>query len=197
MILAEPAPHSRSDFPLGLRRVHPWGMELTVHPPRPVVTIRPWIDPVVDRRGVDPRSTYVERFWLGVIGPTATWILRRFAEEFDQHPDGFTVDLAATATAMGLSYAKGPSSPFGRALQRFVMFGIAQPMSDGYCVRRRLPHVAQRHLVRLPAEVRSAHDQWLRSKVRLEARELEQQLISAGVPPRTAVSASEAALLAS
>lgn len=173
------------------------GMEPTVYPAQSVVTIRPWIDPVVDRRGVDPRSAYVETFWLGVVGPTATWILRRFAEEFDRSPEGFTVDLAATATAMGLSYAKGPSSPFGRALQRCMMFGLAQPMSDGFSVRRRLPHVAQRHLRRLPDEVRAAHESWLRARVHLDARDLEQRLISAGVPPRAAVSASEAALLAS
>jgi hypothetical protein len=30
----------------------------------------PWIDPVVDRRGHDPRSTYVEQFWLGTLGPS-------------------------------------------------------------------------------------------------------------------------------
>ena len=33
-------------------------------------TITPWIDPVVDARGHDPRGAYVERFWLSVIGPT-------------------------------------------------------------------------------------------------------------------------------
>lgn len=36
-----------------------------------VITVRPWIDPVVDEHGHDPRSRYVERFWLGVLGPTA------------------------------------------------------------------------------------------------------------------------------
>lgn len=173
------------------------GMELTVFPHQTVAAIRPWVDPVVDERGVDPRSVYVERFWLGVVGPTATWIMRRFAEEFDQHPDGFQLDLATTANAMGLSYAKGPSSPFGRALQRCVMFGLARPMSDGFSVRRRMPRVAQRHLSRLPDDVREAHDSWVRSTVVLDVRDLERQLISAGVPPRAAVSASEAALLVS
>lgn len=173
------------------------GMDVTVFPPQPVVAIRPWIDPVVDRRGLDPRSTYVEKFWLGVIGPTATWILRRFAEEFDRHPAGFEIDLTVTANAMGLSYAKGPGSPFGRALQRCVMFGLAQPMSDGFSVRRRMPYVTQRYLNRLPADVRDAHESWVRSTASLDVHHLERQLISAGVPPRAAVSASEAALLVS
>ena len=37
----------------------------------------PWHDPVVDSVGFDVRSNYVELFWLNVLGPTATWALRR------------------------------------------------------------------------------------------------------------------------
>jgi hypothetical protein len=130
------------------------------------VTIRPWIDPVVDTNGHDPRSEYVERYWLAVIGPTATWIMRRLADEFDEQPGGFRLDLEHTALSMGLSYAKGPASPFGRALQRCVMFGLAQSLSDGYAVRRRIPQVAQRHLRRLPEEVQAAHQAFHRLSVR-------------------------------
>jgi hypothetical protein len=172
-------------------------MDPNLFPAGPRVTIRPWVDPVVDEHGHDPRSAYVERFWLGVIGPTATWVMRRFAAGFDAEPSGYALDLCDTATAMGLSYSKGPASPFGKALQRCVMFGLAQPLSDGYAVRRRIPQVAMRHLKRLPDEVREAHESWVRSTVHLDAQDLEQRLISAGVPPRAAVSASEAAVLAS
>jgi hypothetical protein len=177
--------------------VHPVGMDPNVFPAGPRVTIRPWIDPVVDEHGHDPRSDYVERFWLGVIGPTATWIMRRFAAGFDAEPSGFAIDLADTATSMGLSYAKRTSSPFGKALQRCAMFGLVQPLSDGYSVRRRIPQVAMRHLRRLPDEVREAHDSWVRATVHIDVKDLEQHLISAGIPPRTAVRASEAALQAS
>lgn len=31
--------------------------------------VRPWADTVVDRLGHDPRSAYVEAFWLGILGP--------------------------------------------------------------------------------------------------------------------------------
>lgn len=161
-----------------------------------LVTIRPWIDPIVDERGHDPRSSYVETYWLGVIGPTATWIMRRIAEGFDTAPDGFRLDLEHTAGSMGLSYQKGPASPFGRAVRRCVMFGLAQPLSDGFAVRRRIPTVAQRHLRRLPADVRDAHEEWQRRTTRVDLRDLEQHLIAAGIPPRAAVRACEAALSA-
>ena len=45
------------------------------------LTIRPWPDEVIDRLGFDPRSPYVERFWLGVLGPSTTWLMRRFAAD--------------------------------------------------------------------------------------------------------------------
>ncbi len=156
-------------------------------------TIRPWSDPVVDRRGFDPRSAYVERFWLSVIGPTATWILRRFAECFDAEPDGFVLDLAHTARTMGLSFDKNASSPFGKALHRCVMFGVAHPTSDGFAVRRRLPAVAQRHLKRLPDDLQTEHEEWVRRALHLDARELESRLIEAGLPPEVAVRATEIA----
>ena len=119
--------------------------------------IHPWTDPVVDRTGFDPRAAYVEHYWLPVIGPTATWIVRRFADRFDVEPEGFRVDLDHLAASMGLSYAKGPSSPLGRSLQRLVMFGLAHTRSDGFAVRRRFPTVAVRHLRRLPADMQAAH----------------------------------------
>ena len=38
--------------------------------PHPQLAIEPWPDPVIDRLGHDPRSAYVERFWLSILGPS-------------------------------------------------------------------------------------------------------------------------------
>jgi len=127
------------------------------------ITIRPWIDPLVDDGGHDPRSRYVEVFWLGVLGPTATWLVRRLSTGLTENPDGYTVDLAATAKMMGLSYSTGRSSPFSKALQRCTMFGLAHQTSDGLAIRRRIPTVAHRHLRRMPPEVQAEHAEWERS----------------------------------
>jgi hypothetical protein len=164
---------------------HPTATSITT------TTITPWIDPIVDQRGHDPRSDYVERYWLSVIGPTATWIMRRFAVAFDTSPDGFRIDLAHTASTMGLSYAKGHNSPFGKALHRCVMFGLARPSADGFAVRRRVPSVARRHLERLPTDVQAQHDEWARRIVQIDRRDIERRLVDAGVAPTLAVRASE------
>ncbi len=150
----------------------------------PVVVIRPWIDPVVDDDGHDPRSRYVETFWLGVLGPTATWLVRRLAAGLDRSPDGYELDLVSTAKAMGLSFTQGRSSPFSKALERCVMFGLAHPIPSGLAVRRRIPTVAHRHLRRLPDDVRAAHDDWQRATISVDdltrAHQIGMAMVDAG-----------------
>ena len=134
------------------------------HSPRasgPYLTsITPWPDDIVDQRGHDPRGPYVETFWLGVIGPSATWVMRRFAAELEARPEGCRIDLALVAATMGLSSVKGHTSPFGRALSRCVMFGLARPTPHGFDVRRRFPSLNLRHIDRLPAPLQEAHLLW-------------------------------------
>ena len=129
------------------------------------ITVRPWLDPVVDDDGFDPRSRYVEVFWLGVLGPTATWLLRRLVAGLEHSPEGYQLDLQATAQAMGLSYTSGRSSPFSKALQRCVMFGLAHPIEGGLAVRRRVPAISFRHLRRMPESVQAAHADWLHTAI--------------------------------
>jgi hypothetical protein len=175
------------------------------------IRITPWIDPVIDRRGHDPRSSYVERFWLGTLGPTATWLVRRLVAGFDEHPDGYDLDLTATAKTLGLSYSKGQSSAFSKAFGRCIMFGLAHQRSDGYAVRRVLPDIARRHLSRMPDELQREHERWLeaarshRLEVLQRARSLalamldagddaaliESQLVAIGIPAGSAAEAVE------
>lgn len=35
-----------------------------------VLHVVAWVDPVIDELGHDPRSHYVEHYWLGVLGPS-------------------------------------------------------------------------------------------------------------------------------
>jgi hypothetical protein len=173
------------------------------------VRVVPWLDPVVDRRGHDPRSTYVERFWLGTLGPTATWLLRRLAAGFDDYPGGYDLDLHATAQSIGLSLTRGPSSPFAKAFARCVMFGLAHVRPDGYAVRRRLPEIARRHLIRMPDEIQVEHQRWVGAAVRLDSLQrgralatamlqsgddtelIEPQLVALGLSAPTAAQVSE------
>jgi hypothetical protein len=128
-------------------------------PPDNVMVI-PWDDPVVERNGYDVRSTYVELFWLNVLGPTATWLLRRLVFDLDRHPLGYELDIASTAGALGLSYTSGTTSTFAKSLNRCIWFGVAQRFDGGIAVRRRLPPIGVRHLQRMPAALQHAHAAW-------------------------------------
>jgi hypothetical protein len=121
-----------------------------------------WPDPVIDRLGYDPRSLYVETFWLGILGPTCTWLMRRFAAGLDDDPDGFDLDRADTARALGLGDRSGRQSPFRRALARCVTFEMARPEGPTtLAVRRRIPPMPRRHLQRLPVSLQDRHSQWM------------------------------------
>jgi hypothetical protein len=132
--------------------------------PADVMHVVPWVDPVVDALGFDPRSDYVELFWLGVIGPSTTWFMRRLAAGFDRSPEGFTLDLVDTARALGIGGQGGTlggrNSPFARTLVRACQFGLAQPNGARLAVRRRLPPLNARQLERLPARLQTLHTTW-------------------------------------
>lgn len=120
--------------------------------------ITAWIDPLVDALGHDPRSAYVETYWLGVLGPSTTLLMRRLASNFDKHPDGFTINLPETARCLGLGASIGRHSPLMRSIARCEMFKLAVRTSLGsVAVRRRLPPLARRNLLRLPASLQQQH----------------------------------------
>lgn len=134
------------------------------------VRIGVWTDPVVDGLGHDPRSPYVEQFWLGILGPSATWLLRRVAERLDREPEGFDLDLDLLAGELGLGMRGGAHAPVRRALARCVTFAMARPVGPGaLAVRRRLPPLPRRHLLRLPPEVQERHRQWVSAERRTPA----------------------------
>lgn len=153
--------------------------QLDISVTEPFLMVVPWHDPVVDSVGFDVRSQYVELFWLNVLGPTATWILRRLVLGFDRYPLGYELDLGETASALGLSYTAGTANSFMRSLNRCVLFGVSQPTDGGLAVRRRVPPVAARHLMRMPPHLRQAHQQWNLSTTRISLADLERARVLA------------------
>ncbi|MEQ8840673.1 MAG: hypothetical protein RIB98_06805 [Acidimicrobiales bacterium] len=129
------------------------------------VYIRSWDDPIIDRIGHDPRSSYVEQFWLGILGPSTIWFLRHCRHELDRSPHGFVLDLSDTAGALGLGHKGGRNSPLARSIARACRFGAAQPVSVGELeVRRRLPPLNRAQLGRLPPPLQRRHDTFQRDQ---------------------------------
>lgn len=129
--------------------------------------IRPWPDPVIDSIGHDPRSAYVERYWLGILGPSATWLLRALARQFEDSPGGFELHLGDAARSLGLGGRGGRHSPFVRALTRCCQFGIAQMAgTDTLAVRRKLPPLTRYQVSRLPERLQAEHRAWQEEALR-------------------------------
>jgi hypothetical protein len=140
------------------------------------LAIRPWPDPVIDTVGHDPRSSYVEQFWLGILGPSTTWLLRRLATGLEAQPAGFPLPLSDTARALGLGDKGGRHSPFMRALTRICQFDLGQLADDStLAVRRKLPPLNRRQVDRLPGTLRDAHEQWQEEQLRIPVVEVQRR----------------------
>ena len=143
-----------------------------------------WHDPVIDTVGHDPRSAYVEHFWLGVLGPSTILMFRRMALALDTSPAGFRLDTIDTAAALGLAARDRrdrSQSPVLRALRRSCTFGLARQVAeDGFLIRTRFPPLTRRQLDHLPRSVQREHKQWVerdaRREVQTEARERARRL---------------------
>lgn len=131
-----------------------------------VLLVEPWGDPLLDRLGYDARSTYVERFWLPVLGPSTVFLLRHLARGLDEAPSGFACDLETTARALGLGERHGRNAPFFRTVARAVDFDAARIAGGRLIVRRRLAPLARRHVARLPEALQAEHERFLRVEAR-------------------------------
>jgi len=121
------------------------------------VILKPWVDPLVDRLGIGVRSPYVERVWLGVLGPSSTWALRRLGGLASENPAGVEIDLAAIAAELGLGRSMSPSSRLMRSIERLQRFGIARWSGDELFVRTYVDLVPCRLVGRLAVSARESH----------------------------------------
>jgi hypothetical protein len=125
------------------------------------LTVLAWPDTVIDSLGHHPCSTYVEDFWLGVLGPSTTFLLRHLVTTLEASPDGYELPLAITARRLGLGDKGGRHSPFMRSLARLVQFELGQLQDERtLAVRRRVPPLNRRQLLRLPDQLQAAHLTW-------------------------------------
>lgn len=164
-------------------------LDLTL--PTDTIRIAPWPDPVIDRVGHDPRSSYAETFWLPVVGPSTFLLLRRLVAGLDEHPDGYDLALLDGAHALGLGAKGGRNAPFVRAIARSIQFRICNHDQHGtLTVRRRLAPLTRHQVARLGPALRDEHDAWQRSEtarptveeMRRRARRLALSLVELGEP---------------
>ena len=133
-----------------------------MEPPASTVTVVPWVDPLVDERGLPVSSYYVELFWLPVLGPSATLLLRRLGTMATHLPDGITLDRAWLGSSLGLGNGDSRNAPLPRAMERCIRFGVAKRVSgDRLAVRRKVGHLPQQYVERLHPLMKELHEGWI------------------------------------
>jgi hypothetical protein len=121
--------------------------------------------------GHAPTSSYVETFWLPVLGPSTTWLIRLLNHRLDSEGENVEVSVADTGWALGLGERPGRHSPLIRALGRAADFDLVMralptsspiettsgPSALPLLVRRTLPPLPSRLVERLPPLLARAH----------------------------------------
>jgi hypothetical protein len=115
----------------------------------PTLQILPWADPVIDQVGYDPRSRYVERFWLGILGPLTrqldlwhlhlhrtnvrpmAWLIHNERVDAYYHPDNLQGTYATLAGAHQFE-DEDEAERVCAELNEVVAHGGALLMDDGW-----------------------------------------------------------------
>jgi len=151
---------ARSPSPAPVSPVGPVALAQPVEPLTDTVHVSAWPDPVIDQVGLDPRAAYVEQYWLGILGPSTTWLLRRLVAGLEEAPAGYALPVSDTARALGLGTPTGRHSPFMRSLNRLCQFRLARWQGDDLEVRRKIPPLSQHQVARLPEALQTRHREW-------------------------------------
>ena len=138
------------------------------------LTVHPWPDPLIDSLGHHPCSLYVETYWLGILGPSTTFLLRHLVTTLEASPEPhFELPLGVTARRLGLGDKGGRHSPFMRSLGRLVQFELAELQDERtLAVRRRVPPLSRRQLLRLPELLQVDHQRWQEHQLQTPPTEL-------------------------
>ena len=139
-----------------------------------VFTVAPWRQTSIAQSCPLAECQYLERFWLGILGPTATWLARHLTRLVIAQPEvntsevGTTIDVSELGARLGVSIQPLHDSVLSRAINRLVMFNFAVPSgidSSILEVRTYAPRVSDRLVARMHPSVRHAHWQWMSQSV--------------------------------
>jgi len=117
-----------------------------------------WRDVNIESVGFDPRSSYVEKFWLPFLGPSTVFLARRITEMLENEPYGTAIDLEELSIMLGLGSHTYKHSTIQKTLNRLLVFELARIMpSKAVSVRLKLPPLPQRFINRLPQTMQELH----------------------------------------
>lgn len=124
---------------------------------RDLIPAIPWTDGSGE---FDPAGSYVEIYWLPVLGPSATWALRRITRSLaDSGGSGVSLPVEPLARSLGLGSSAARNSVVRRTIGRIVDFRLAEIDHERgvLAVRMLVPRLSERAVDRLPAHLAAQH----------------------------------------
>ena len=117
-----------------------------------------WEDRVVESLGFPVNSNYTETVLLPILGPSATWCLRRLGAWAEAHPNGIEIDTLELAKDLGLGAHLGRNAAINRTLNRLCQFEMASwSGGDWLAVRTSVAPLPDRQIARLSPAVAHVH----------------------------------------
>ena len=107
--------------------------------------------------GHDPRSEYVERFWLPLVGPSCLLASRHLTGRLGGRASGVVLSLDELAGSLGLGAGTGRNATVRRTLARLIDFGLARVERDAFELRRAFPSLTACQVGRLPLHLAVEH----------------------------------------
>lgn len=112
-------------------------------------------DPLTD--GWFAISDYVERFWLPILGPTSTLILRHCYGPLSD-TGNYALDLELAPQMFGIGPGRSRHSIWARSIMRLVQFGMARCKSaEELEMRTIIPGLSSGQVVKLHPELAAQH----------------------------------------
>jgi hypothetical protein len=124
--------------------------------------LRRWEDPVVEQLGFPVNSLYTEAVLLPILGPSATFCLRRLGAWAAAEPDWTMVDTRQLAGDLGLGDSLARNSPITRTVNRLCQFDMADWETEELSVRTSVAPLGEHHLRRLSGPVLEVHNTLVR-----------------------------------
>ena len=130
------------------------------YPAEVTIELVPHPTPNVQRIGFSLEHPYVEQVWVGILGPSATLLLRHLGRMVDDQPP-VTIPVADLAADLGLWGHENPRAPAIRhAFERLIRFGLANDAEWPARVQlySRVALVPRQRLIRLPERTQALHE---------------------------------------
>jgi len=126
--------------------------------PMQTLHVAPWPDHVINLKGYAPKSAYVENYWLPILGPTTTFLLRKISTSFECSEDSeFILYPFEWAQNLGVHPRGGKHGPFWKSITRACRFKLAQIGKNRLYVRKKLPPLSIRQVEKLPRHLQISH----------------------------------------